>query len=92
MKVQELKDKERLVEFIEEISYDVRDSDDELVDILEAVLTMVKKNKSALLSLYDTADVLEFLIEWSNRMKEEELELSYDLKIVADEVKNNAEG
>lgn len=42
MKVQELKDKERLVEFIEEIS--------------------------------------------------EEPELSYDLKIVADEVKNNAEG
>lgn len=92
MKVQELKDKDRLLEFIEEISEDLRDSDEELVEVLEAVSTAVKTRKQSILSFYDTADVLEFLIEWSNRMEEEEPELSYDLKIVADEVKNNAGG
>lgn len=83
-----LKDKDRLLEFIEEISDDLRDSDDELVDVLEAFSVMVKKNKSALLSLYDTAETIDFLIEWSQRMENVEPELSHDLGIVAREVRN----
>ena len=91
MKVQELKDKDRLLEFIEEISDDLRDSDEELVEVLEAVSILVKKNKSALLSLYDTTEAVEFLIEWSQQMENDEPELSHDLGIVAKEVKNQNE-
>lgn len=81
-------DKERLLEFIKEISVDLRDSDEELVDVLEGVSMMVEQNKSSVLSLYDTDEVIEFLAEWSDRTKKDEPPLSKDLRTAIDVVKN----
>lgn len=85
------KDKGRLLEFIEEISEDMRDSDAELVEVLEAVSTMVEKNKSSVPSLYDTEEVVEFLTDWSDRKREDEPLLSKDLSTLVDEVKKFGE-
>lgn len=82
------KDEERLLEFIEEISEDLRDSDEYLVEVLEVVSTLVKKNKTITLSLYDTDEVVEFLTEWSNRMEEEDEDLADDLRDVVRVIKS----
>ena len=82
------KDEERLLEFIEEISEYYRDSDEALVEVLEAVSTLVTKNKTSTMSLYDTEEVIDCLTDWSNRMAEEDEDLADDLRDVVRVIKS----